>query len=84
MGVYNQLPVAVQEPIELLCLEDEIVASAFWNRRQPLVEPAMMEIIQAWKDKTISSTEALKRLDLQDMLDPNELMLGFAAVQGAK
>ena len=41
-------------------------------------------ICEKWRGKGISSTEALKWLDNEDLLNPDDLMLGLAAISAAR
>jgi len=70
-----------------LSLDDEIVNSAFWSRKQPFQtaeEHRLWEIINDWKAGRVSSSEALMGLESVDLLDPDSLMKGFAAVKMAE
>ena len=71
---------------EILSLEDEIVASAFWNKRQPLTPSdadLLWFIIGKWRNEGMSATHALAWLENEDLLDPDALMTGFAAFHTA-
>jgi hypothetical protein len=81
----NSLQVPL-DAVENLDPFDILVADKSWQQRDLLTldESRMLwAIITAWQKKDISSTEALAWLDNNELLDPDALMMGFAAFQTA-
>ncbi len=70
------------EEVEELSPYDILVGDRCWKERGLMSSDdrdLTMFIIQSWRSSGISSTEALAWLESRDLLDPDALMMGFAA-----
>lgn len=70
-----------------LSLDDEIVNSPFWLHKQrpgACEELSLLMIIEDWKAGRIPAGEALGQIHGHSLVDPDDQMLGIAAVSAAR
>lgn len=73
--------------VEELSAYDILVGDRCWKSmgRIPSDDADLIRFIcEKWRSSGISSTEALKWLDNEDLLNPDDIMLGLAAISAAR